>query len=339
MRKWIRLRTPLLAAGILMSAFLGAFVFNAPSQALGGAASGITFTREHNGGSAVWSVKTNGTQARQLARGASPAVSPSGNWVAYVAGGQLKLMTKQGLLSHDLAATPGGVVEGSPVWSRDGKWLAFVRAQSQHSAVFVVSPYDPWRRAVNVTGWKNGTLYRSPTWAPDAKRLAYEKVTAGGGEVVVKTLATGAAASITEISDVTESAELKWSPHGHKLLFKDSENELYTIRPDEPERRATIADGDSYDGAWSSDGKRIAFLEDFSGEYLSISEEDGTVTWHPLGITGYDEVRRPVWSRDGKKVLVVAYRDNTSALFALDLQSGATTKLYGASGRIDDVNW
>lgn len=116
--------------------------------------------------------------------------------------------------------------------------------------------------------------------------------------------------------------------HGRQVArnfyFNDSDGQIYTIWADGT-RRAVISDGDSYGASWSPDGSRIAFLEDFGSESISISESDGTIRYIPLSLSRYSRVDAPVWSPDGKRLVFVATQNSTDKrdLFSITLANTA----------------
>lgn len=176
----------------------------------------------------------------------------------------------------------------------------------------------------NISGWSKDKTYRVPSWAPGSKRLAYEEISSSSAKILIKNLANGNVRELTKLSDVSQLPLLAWSPSGQKLLFNDSDGQIYTIWADGT-RLAVISDGDSYGASWSPDGSRIAFLEDFSGESISISESDGTIRYIPLSLSGYSRVDAPVWSPDGRRLVFVATQTSTDKrdLFSITLANTA----------------
>ncbi len=280
----------------------------------------------------IWAVQPNGSQEQRLSQRVANdmAWSPNGTQLVIVeprpsgtthlrimnaATGNMKNVTRQSAIS-----------DSEPVWSYDGTQLAFVRtkqhAGGKQSAVFTIKPNGDDLK--NISGWSTKNSFRVPTWAPDNKRLAYEEINDSSVKIVIKNFTNGSTRMLTELSEVSQPPLLAWSPGGKKLLFNDSEGQVYTIWAD-GSHRAVISDGDSYQAVWSPDGNRIAFLEDFNGESISISESDGSIRYIPLGLTGYSRVDTPVWSPDGKQLVFVATRtlDGKKDLFTVPVSGTA----------------
>ena len=77
--------------------------------------------------------------------------------------------------------------------------------------------------------------------------------------------------------------------------------------------------------AWSPDGKTIAYFSDEGGEYqLVLAPQNGKGEAANDQLTGTGFYSDPVWSRDSKKLL---YRDNSAALYWLDVESGKITQI------------
>ena len=144
---------------------------------------------------------------------------------------------------------------------------------------------------------------------------------------------------LVQLSDVIASSKVAWSPNGKKLLFNDSDGQVYTIWADGT-HRAVISDVDSYSAAWSPDGTRIAFLEDFSGESISISEPDGSIRYVSLELGDYVRVDSPVWSPDGRQLLIHATRaGGVRDLLAITLGASQDASLVVANISATEVAW
>lgn len=278
----------------------------------------IAYTQTIDGTSSIWTMNPNGTNQRMLVSGGvdTPVWSPNGHAMAFTARGQLRIMSVDG--SWQKRLTMGiGFSDSSPVWSVDGSQIAFVRTThvSGRSAVFIMRPNGTYQ--TNISGWHDTLSYRAPSWSPEADKLVYEQY---GGEtesrLLIKNLQNGQVTELTTLSGL-DLSDVAWSPNGKKLLYNDSYGQVYTIWPD---------------------GTRKAFIEDFDGECISLSEQDGTVAWIPINKSGYQTVGFPTWSPDGTKLIFAMGNASTSDVFMLDLGSEKTT-LIARGQQVGDLQW
>jgi Tol biopolymer transport system component len=308
-----------------------------------GANGKIAFSKVNKGMANIWLMDPDGGHKRELTHrgGSDQTWSADGRKIAFInAKGQLYTMDGDGSNQRRLTRV-SRYSESSPVWSADGMRIAFVRQErtgQKRSAVFTVKPSGSGE--VNVSGWAKDGGYRDPSWAPGSERLVYEHFGTGPGTLLIRNIRNGSVRQLTTVTAGTIS-HVAWSPNGKKILFNDSPNEVYTIRPD-GSHRTVISDGDSYQASWSPDGSRVVFLEDPREGSISISQADGTVTQVPIQKGTYEEIGSPSWAPDGTKLLfTMAYATDmgrASDIFSLNLQAeNAMVKLAG--GQLSELSW
>ena len=126
---------------------------------------------------AIWIVAP-GEKPRKIADGHTPAISPKGDRVAFLRGGQLWWAPIAGSEKAAMVFHPrSGVTSAAPEWSPDGSKLAFVSERTNHSFIAV---YD--FTAKNLS-YLDPTVDRdsNPVWSPDGKQIAFMRQPAGGG--------------------------------------------------------------------------------------------------------------------------------------------------------------
>jgi dipeptidyl aminopeptidase/acylaminoacyl peptidase len=125
----------------------------------------------------IW-IAAPGEAPRKIGAGHSPVVSPKGDRLAYLWGGQIWTAPFAGpggpsLLIHARA----GVTAGQVRWSPDGSKLAYVSDRTNHSFIAV---YDFASKSLS---YLDPSVDRdaNPTWSPDSKQVAFTRMTSGGG--------------------------------------------------------------------------------------------------------------------------------------------------------------
>ena len=181
--------------------------------------------------------------------------------------------------------TTGFDDDGSPSWSPDGKWIAFVRSptrepvQLENSDVYVMEarPDAPPKRLTDFVGADGGR----PSWSPDGKWIAF-----------------------------TRGDEPKYSAY--------SQNRLAVVRSDgsEPARVITQAfDRPVSSPRFSPDGKWVyaTASDDRAQPFIRIRVPEGTVE---RVIAGKRVISSYNFGNDGKLVMLAATTDRAPEIFA-----------------------
>jgi len=121
----------------------------------------------------LWAAPVDGGQPREIGPGHSAAVSPRGDVVAYLLGGQIWTAPLAGGAPSQLIHDRGEAE--SLKWSPDGSRLAFVSNRSGHSLIGV---YDV---NAHTLAWMAPSFDtdQAPEWSPDSRRLAFVRVPTG----------------------------------------------------------------------------------------------------------------------------------------------------------------
>ena len=140
-------------------------------------------------------------------------------------------------LTSKLAAGQGfgARLASDPVWSPDGRKIAFVRL-SKPLGVYVVNADGSGVR--NLTPKPMGAAYARPAWSPDGRKIAFASERDGNSEIYLMNANGSGQRNLT--LDPAYDGDPGWSPDGKKITFvsnRDGRYEVYVMNGDGSEQR------------------------------------------------------------------------------------------------------
>ncbi len=307
----------------------------------------------------VWLARTDGADApRRLTSGTrdtTPRWAPDGTRIAFVRpaekdgkplGAQIHVLALDGGEAWALTSMPRGA--GNPVWSPDGRTIAFSSSARAEELTTGAKPAAARESDVRVV---TSAVYRANGVADfgyvDPDRPSH-----------IWTVAAGDAPATPMPVTSGEFAEgnVQWSADGTRLMFVSTRvKEPYYSAPDSDLYSVPVAGGEATrlasiegtigDYAVSPDGAKLAFVGTLAGTPVrSYSQSDLWVMDLPSGaprnltatydfdvdggLGGDQRAPRgampsgPVWSRDGRSILVKVGEQGDANLKRVDAASG-----------------
>jgi Tol biopolymer transport system component len=188
-----------------------------------------------------------------------------------------------------------GVLNLTPDWSPDGRWIAYVRAPADrlHPRIWRIRPNGTGARSLSstCTASINCRIDDDPAWSPNGRRIAFTRVFGRDLERVELMVMRADGTHVRNVTHRTGSMRYEdwapqWSPSGKRLVFHRVDKErglsaIFTTRLDGTRKRQLTpwkldAGGKS---DWSPDGCWIVFRS-----YISTDIERSNI-WlvHPNG--------------------------------------------------------
>ncbi len=298
----------------------------------GGAATTIPFTASLPVTRASYSRTVRDVTSRVARKAlgiATPAISPDGRQVAFIALGDLWVMPTAG--GKPVNLTNDRFLDAEPAWSPDGRQLVWSTDRGGDLL-------DLWIRDMDTGAVRRlTTLATSPmgaAWSPDGSRIAFLDVDGvwRAASVSVVDVTSGV---VTKVHDTMFGPGVPtWSPDGTRLAiaalsrystrFREGTNQILTLSSSRPgdERWFTPVKHLSIDSrigagpSWSPDGTRMAMI--YEG-YLAVVPV--SPSGEPLGPprrVSREMAHQPSWTADGKQIL---YQFNRH-LRLLNVESG-----------------
>jgi dipeptidyl aminopeptidase/acylaminoacyl peptidase len=205
----------------------------------------------------------DGSPAKKLTEGREPAVSPKGDLVAFIRGGQIFLMQPSGENAKN--AVTQKATAATLRWSPDGSELAFVSNRQNHAIIGIYRPADRNLRYLDASVDRDS----DPVWSPDGGHLAYIRVPAGRGFLVSGPRREGNPWSI-RIADVKTG-------FGHEV-FRAKEGPGSLFHRIEADQQLYWASGDRLVFPWELTGWCHLYSVPAAGEsYKELTPGEGEV--------------------------------------------------------------
>jgi Tol biopolymer transport system component/DNA-binding winged helix-turn-helix (wHTH) protein len=215
----------------------------------------------------------------------SPSLSPDANHVAYVRGSRAEsglreaddIYVRQIGEERELALTSDLLPKGYPVWSHDGRFIAFVRYSQGQAGIYLIPALGGAERKVGTVNSHSTDSPRVLAWHPDNQHLivaASEAAGASGFSLSILSVNTGAVQRLTSppkgvYGDIAPAV----SPDGKWVAFARSiheraggVSEIHVLglssdfRPAGAPRQVTTENRISNGPAWTPDGNGIVFV-------------------------------------------------------------------------------
>jgi Tol biopolymer transport system component/DNA-binding winged helix-turn-helix (wHTH) protein len=307
----------------------------------------------------LWEISSLGGTARKLLDDAhSPAVSPDGKQIAFIANlgvhQQIWLMGSDGSQAHKLVGEEGDYF-GAVTWAPDSTRIAYTRSRYSYAfgvrgIVELVDVRDQRVNTVlqvNATGWYQN-LDGPLAWLPDGHLIYTQNeppplqldsnlwlisLDPGGhmtGTPLRLTSDSGSVSSITVSADGKRVAYLKGIPQPDVYIAKVLGHDAIS----EPQR-LTLDDHLDLPFDWTPDNKAVLFISDRTG-ILSLYRQGIDQTVPELLVGGSRPIMTPRLSPDGTQLLYLVYpnwsdKTATSSLMRMPLAGGAPQKLLEAN--------
>jgi Tol biopolymer transport system component len=221
-------------------------------------------------GSAIATVRTDGTGLRRLTANPCEAGSPralfpdwsaNGRTIAYVSNGQISIVRPGGAAVTVVPVTEP-VASRRPTLSPDGEQVAYTRVVDGRQTIF--------RARLDGTGERRLRRGSLPRWSPGGRNMMF---LAPNGRVQVMRAATG---RVFHRHHNFFAAGFDWRPDGHRMVFVSRGGDLFVSLPKEPDtpRRILRTRARESSPVWSPDMEQIAFVRGRS--IFTMRVPDGT---------------------------------------------------------------
>ena len=295
-------------------------------------------------GGDIWSIEVGSGRAVRMVEDAfSPAYSPTTGRLAFEAswGGARRIWVADSTGRNPRQITADSseaVVHTRPRWSPDGSKLAFRRIESIKSDIMAVDVASQTLRRVT----DDNAINMDPVWGPDGRHIFFTSSRGGGlnlWQVLLDRngaagppvqLTTGAGDDI-QPSVAADGGRVAFAVRGlNSDLWRLPVSPVTGLPTGQPAPLVKTTRVESR-GAWSPDGRSIAFNSDRMGEMniwvRGVADSvDRQLTRGPGG--DY----QPTWSPDGKRLVFFSARSGNADIWSVETGDGRMTRLTDDPG-------
>src|SRR5688572_16559442 len=223
----------------------------------------------------------------------------------------------------------------SPVWSPDGRRLAYVSFEAKKPVVYVHSLIDGKRHvAANFKGSNS-----APAWSPDGSRLAVSLSRDGGSQLyLVNPDGSGVRRLISSNGIDTEPV---FSPDGQSIYFTSDRGgspQIYRIPASGGNpQRVTFEGTYNVSPRISPDGKLLAYITRNSGKFQVATLDLATRQVQIL--TDSDKDESPSFAPNGRMLLLATVAGGRGVLSAVSADGRVKQRLTISAGDVREPAW
>lgn len=259
-----------------------------------------------------------------------------------------------------LSGSPGNRND-MPVWSPDGKSIAFFSDRGGNPDIYVMNPDGS--QVEQLTRDAFASLYftksasdRNPSWSPDGSQIAFDsgrnnlKLTYIDHDIYVMAADGSNVRRLTD--DGADEGGPRWSPSSGSIayakmdyfteegLIENPAWDIFVMNADGTEQVQLTKDpSNELEPSWSPDGGKIAFISDRNGQNFDIylMNADGSNV-RQLTDDSANEFG-PVWSPDGTQIVFNSDRNGNVQLFMMNIDGSNLVQLTKDSSNSAYADW
>lgn len=223
----------------------------------------------------------------------------------------------------------------SPVWSPDGRRVAYVSFETTRPAIFVQEIATGRREQVTNFRGLNG----APAWSPDGQKLAMALSKDGNPEIYVMNLATRQLTRMTNHFMIDH--EPSWSVDGTGIYFTSDRGgrpQIYKVNVASLQVERVTFDGEyNARGRVSPDGKSLVTVHRNGGNYMIAALDLKTGRTRVLTETDLDE--SPSIAPNGAMLMYATRSGGKGILGAVSLDARTKVNLPSKQGDVREPAW